>query len=112
MLLHTATPLPIRTAPNHNEKRRLTRPPSPGSLQRASPPLRRRGRRNGAAGALPRPDVRADARLLVAPARVEALLPAPGVGAGPLGGALLPTSVLLPHAAGTRALRAAEDTNG
>lgn len=82
---------------------------SAGAVERAGGAVRGGGRRDGAAGALPRPAVRADARLLVAPARRAALLPAARGRPGALRAALLPPPLLLPHAAGPGAVRAAAE---
>lgn len=78
-----------------------------GVIERASGPVRGVGRRNGAAGALPRPAVRADARVLGAPAGRAPVLPAPRGRPGAHRAALLPPPLLLPLAAGAGAVRAA-----
>lgn len=71
-----------------------------GPVERAGGALRGGGRRDGAARALPRPAVRAHARVLGAPAGGAALLPAPRRRPGALGRALLPPPQLLPLPAG------------
>lgn len=83
-----------------------------GVVKRASGAVRGGGRRDGAAGALPRPAVRADARVLGAPRRRAPLLPAAGGRPGALRAALLPPPLLLPLSPGAGDIRATEDQFG
>ena len=85
---------------------------SAGAVQRAGGALRGGGRRDGAARALPRPPVRAHARVLGAPRRRAAHVPAPRGRPGAQRHAALPHAQLLPLGAGAGAVRAAAGQHG